>query len=242
MRRTSLGAGVAAAITDRRGGVSAAPYDTLNLAAHVGDQPSDVATNRGRLAAALGLGLGDLVWMDQRHGREVAVVTERSAGPVSGVDGLVTTERGIALAVLVADCVPVLLADPQVGVVGVAHAGRRGLAAGVIDAVVEAMSGRGADPARMDAIVGPGICREHYEVAADVRDEVGAAVSGSVATTAAGRPALDLPAGALRRLKELGLKRAALFADCTYEDPLLYSYRRDGTTGRFAALVWLEPA
>jgi polyphenol oxidase len=242
VRRTSLGPGVGVAITDRRGGVSAPPYDALNLAAHVGDRPSDVAANRERLAAGIGLGMGDLVWMDQPHGSDVAVVTERSAAPAAGVDGLVTTEQGIALAVLVADCVPVLLADAAAGVVGVAHAGRRGLAGGVVDAVVATMRDRGADPARMDAIVGPAVCREHYEVPAALRDEVAAAVPGSAATTADGRPALDLRAGVLRRLKELGLPRAAVFADCTYEDPLLFSYRRDEVTGRFAALAWLEPA
>jgi YfiH family protein len=138
--------------------------------------------------------------------------------------------------------VPVLLADPAAGVVGVAHAGRRGLAAGVVDAVVATMREQGADPGRIEALVGPAICADHYEVPAELRDEVEAAAPGSAAATRDGRPALDLRAGVVARLRAAGVRRCAVFAECTYEDPLLYSYRRSGATGRFAALAWLEPA
>src|SRR3954451_6850243 len=156
------------AVTDRWGGVSAAPYDELDLAVHVGDDPAAVGTNRARLAAALGV--ERIAWMDQVHGRDVAGVGADSGLPTA--DALVTRERGVALAVLVADCTPVLAADPAAGVVGVAHAGRKGLALGVAAGRVEAMRELGATS--FTATVGPSICAGCYPVPLAVREEVAA--------------------------------------------------------------------
>ncbi|RBL79681.1 laccase, partial [Streptomyces cavourensis] len=148
------------AFTDRWGGVSAAPYGELNLGGAVGDDPAAVGANRERAARRLGLDPASVVWMNQVHGRDVAVVD----GPwgadaeIPAVDALVTTRRGLALAVLTADCTPVLLVDPAAGVVGAAHAGRPGLVAGVVPAVVEAMTALGARPSRITAHTGPAVC------------------------------------------------------------------------------------
>jgi len=161
-----------------------------------------------------------------------------AAGPR---DASFTTVPGLVLGVLSADCPGVLIADPDAGVVGAAHSGRAGMASGVVPALVAAMTSAGADPARMHAVIGPAICGRCYEVPAAMRDEVGAAVPGSACTTRDGTPGLDLPAGISAQLANLGVGRVQRDERCTAEDPDLYSYRRDGRTGRFASLVWLTP-
>lgn len=226
-----------AAITDRHGGVSGSPYDSLNLADHVGDDASSVAENRGRVASALGL--TGLATMRQVHGAGVAVVDGLPAHPPEA-DALVTRAAGVGLVVLVADCTPVLLWDRRGGVVAAVHVGRRGLAAGVLPATIEVMAGLHARPDRMYAVVGPSICPEHYEVPADMRDDVAATSPAAAAETAAGAPALDIRAGLLAQLHESGLRQWMVMPQCTAEAADYYSYRRDGTTGRFAGLVWRE--
>jgi YfiH family protein len=228
-------------VTSRSGGVSTGPYASFNLGDHVGDDPAAVAANRRRLARAAGLAGDRLVWMEQVHGAAVAVVDGPRAAPVPGTDGLVTATAGLALAVLVADCVPVLLADPGAGVVGAVHAGRAGAAAGVVDRAVEAMTRLGATAAGTDVLLGPAVCGACYEVPAALRDEVTAALPGSAATTRRGTPGLNLRAGIGRRLAELGVDRVVADPRCTAEDPELFSYRRDGVTGRQAGLVWVAP-
>jgi YfiH family protein len=170
--------GARLAFTDRRGGVSDPPYDSLNLGGHVGDDPEHVEENRRRVAAAFGVPRSHLVFMHQVHGRGVAVIDAPPAddAPLPAVDALVTANPDVALVALVADCAPVLLADPVAGVVAAAHAGRAGMAAGVIDATLEAMTALGAEPARSVARVGPTVCGRCYEVPAQLRDEVGAVV------------------------------------------------------------------
>ncbi|GAA3106574.1 peptidoglycan editing factor PgeF [Streptomyces goshikiensis] len=162
------------AFTDRWGGVSAVPYEELNLGGAVGDDPAAVLANRAAAAAGLGIDADRVVWMNQVHGRDVAVVDGpwEAGRQVPSVDAVVTTRRGLALAVLTADCTPVLLADPVAGVAGAAHAGRPGLVAGVVPAVVEAMTGLGAEPGRIVARTGPAVCGRCYEVPAGMRDEV----------------------------------------------------------------------
>lgn len=231
-------AGVGAAVTDRFGGVSQAPYDELNLADHVGDDPAAVAENRRRVLEAVLPG-GALATMRQVHGNDVAIV--QAADVVPEVDALVTRAPGLVLAVQVADCTPVLLWDSEAGVVAAVHAGRRGLAAGVVPRTIAVMTELHARPERMNALVGPGICAEHYEVPAELRDEVEAAVPGTAAETSSGTPALDIRAGVLAQLRAGGLRQWSVMSQCTAESPHLYSYRRDGTTGRFAGLVWIEP-
>ncbi|QKG26657.1 peptidoglycan editing factor PgeF [Actinomadura verrucosospora] len=235
----ALGDGVGAAFTGRSGGVSTAPYDSLNLGGAVGDDPAAVTANRRRAAAALGADPDRTVWMRQVHGADVAFVT--APAPDHGpVDAVVTTVPGLVLAVLVADCAPVLLADPAAGVAGAAHSGRPGTAAGVVPALVKAMCERGADPARIRAAIGPAACGGCYEVPAEMRDEVAAVVPAAYATTSQGTAGLDIRAGIVAQLAASGVDDVRVDPRCTIETPGLFSYRRDGRTGRFAGFVWLD--
>ncbi|MFE0191801.1 peptidoglycan editing factor PgeF [Streptomyces sp. NPDC059008] len=228
------------AFTDRWGGVSAAPYEQLNLGGAVGDDPQAVRANRALVARELGLDPAAVVWMNQVHGRDVAVVD----GPwreadVPCVDAVVTTRRGLALAVLTADCTPVLLADPVAGIAGAAHAGRPGLVAGVVPAVVGAMVELGAAPERILARTGPAICGRCYEVPAAMRSEVAAVVPQAHATTSWGTPAVDVTAGVRAQLAAAGVEVREDSHICTRESADHFSYRRDRTTGRLASYVWL---
>jgi YfiH family protein len=229
------------AFTDRWGGASAVPYDSLNLGLHVGDDPAAVTGNRRLAAGALGLDPARVVWMNQVHGADVAVVAAPwPSGSAPGADAVVTTVPGLALAVLTADCVPVLLADPEAGVVAAAHAGRPGLVAGVVPAAVEAMVGLGARPERISAATGPAVCGACYEVPAAMRDEVAAVVPASAATTSWGTPSVDVTAGVHAQLLALGVPAVLGGGTCTMESPDHFSYRRERTTGRLAGYVWLE--
>ncbi|GAA0407752.1 peptidoglycan editing factor PgeF [Streptomyces luteireticuli] len=230
------------ASTDRWGGVSAAPYAELNLGGAVGDDPAAVRTNRERVARSLGLDPAMVVWMNQVHGKDVAVVDGpwRSGEPVPSVDAVVTDRRGLALAVLTADCTPVLLADPVAGIAGAAHAGRPGLVAGVVPAVVEAMTGLGADPARIVAHLGPSVCGGCYEVPETMRADVAAVVPEAWATTRGGTPAVDVAAGVRAQLGRMGVSAVTQSDRCTLESADHFSYRRERVTGRLASYVWLE--
>lgn len=240
-----LGPGVRAGVTTRAGGVSEEPYASLDLAFHVGDAPAAVSTNRERVAARLGL---PVVYAHQVHGTHVVVVGAEggpradggAAGTVGDADGLVTAQPRLGLAVMVADCLPVLLADPERGVVGAAHAGRRGLVDGVVPAVVDAMTRLGARAERMRCFLGPAICAGCYEVGAEVRDEVAESVPAAAATTRWGTPAVDLVAGVTAQLAAAGLADATSSGVCTAEDLRFYSYRRDGRTGRFVGVIAMD--
>jgi YfiH family protein len=229
-------------LTDRRDGVSAPPYDGRNLASHVGDDPHSVAANRQRLAETLGLAPGQLAFMEQVHGRTVAVVDDAEATPEA--DALLTTRPGLGLVVLVADCVPVLLAAKDAAgrprAVAVAHAGRRGLQLGVVPEALAALTEHGALPERTVARIGPAVCARCYEVPEEMAQEVGAAVPAARARTPAGGPALDLRAGVLAQLRAAGVTDIEVDPRCTRETSQLYSYRRDGLTGRFAGIAWLH--
>ncbi|MEO3753041.1 peptidoglycan editing factor PgeF [Streptomyces sp. B6B3] len=230
------------AFTDRWGGVSAAPYDALNLGGAVGDRPADVRANRERAAASLGLDPGDVRWMNQVHGRAVAVAEGPwPDGEPPAADGVVTAVPGMALAVLTADCVPVLLADPIAGVAGAAHAGRPGLVAGVVPATVEAMVRLGAKAARIVARIGPAVCGRCYEVPATMRAEAARTAPGSSATTRRGTPAIDIPRGVRNQLVDLGVVDVVPPTVCTLESPDHFSYRRAAITGRQASYVWITP-
>ncbi|NED93826.1 peptidoglycan editing factor PgeF [Phytoactinopolyspora alkaliphila] len=235
--RRALG-GINFAFTDRVGGVSPPPFGQLNLAHHVGDEPAAVERNRHVVARGLGLSPGDVVYMNQVHGADVAVVDGPRSGNQSAlpVDAMVTARPGLALAVMVADCVPVLVADPEAGLVGVAHAGRPGLAAGIVPAVVGALRALGART--VVASVGPAVCGACYEVPEAMRADVAAVVPEAWASTRAGTPALDLPRGVAAQLDALGVE-VINEGRCTLESGDLYSYRRDRTTGRFAGLAWI---
>jgi len=227
---------VRAAVTTRRGGVSRGRFAGFNLGAHVGDDAAAVADNRARLAAALALPAAP-AWLEQVHGREVAVLPRATPAPA---DAAVTFAPGEVCAVLVADCLPVFLASRTGDRVGIAHAGWRGLAGGVIEATVAALGG---EPGALVAWLGPAIGPQSFEVGDEVREAFVARDEGSAAAFSAGRDGrwhADLPRLARRRLAALGVDDVRGESPCTYSDPdRFFSYRRDGATGRMAALAWL---
>ncbi|WP_210587388.1 peptidoglycan editing factor PgeF [Streptomyces sp. GESEQ-35] len=229
------------AFTDRWGGVSAAPYEELNLGGAVGDDADAVRTNRELAAKSLDIDPADVVWMNQVHGNDVAVVDGPWGDrPVPQVDAIVTVQRGLALAVLTADCTPVLLADPVAGVVAAAHAGRPGMIAGVVPAALRAMTDLGAEPSRIVARTGPTVCGRCYEVPEAMRAEVAAVEPTAYAETSWGTPAVDVSAGVHAQLDRLGVRDREQSPVCTLESGDHFSYRRDRTTGRLASYVWLD--
>ncbi|SDC29543.1 peptidoglycan editing factor PgeF [Actinokineospora iranica] len=227
-------------ITTRDGGVSSAPYESFNLGDHVGDDPAAVAANRARLAEELGLDHDRLVWMEQVHGRTAAVVDGPREAPLEATDAVVTAVPGLALVVLVADCVPVLLADPEAGVVGAVHAGRVGARVGVVPAALAAMKEAGADVARVEVLLGPSVCGECYEVPQAMQTDVERHLPGSACRTRKGTPGIDLRAGLWRQLADAGVSRIGIDPRCTNEERSLFSHRREGTTGRLAAITWVD--
>ncbi|WP_016698283.1 peptidoglycan editing factor PgeF [Actinoalloteichus spitiensis] len=227
-------------VTTREGGRSSGPYQAFNLGDHVGDDPTAVAANRRRLASELGLPPDRLVWMEQVHGRGVTTVEGPRAQPVEATDALVTAEPGLALVVLVADCVPVLLADPVAGVVAAVHAGRIGTRVGVLPAALAAMERAGARLGDVEALLGPAVCGDCYEVPEAMRADVERHVPGTACRTRRGTPGLDLRAGLLGQLTEAGVGRVGADPRCTVESPELFSHRREAPTGRFAAVTWFE--
>lgn len=228
--------------TTRAGGVSAPPFDTFNLGDHVGDDPAAVAANRARLTASLGLGEDGVVWMNQVHGDHVAVVDGplEAHAAVDKTDALVTTTPRLALAVVTADCVPVLMGDARAGVVAAVHAGRVGAQNGVVARTVEAMLRVGARPDDISALLGPAVSGRNYEVPEQMAAEVEASLPGSRTTTSKGTPGLDLRAGIARQLTALGITAIDVDPRCTVDDRNLFSHRRDAPTGRLASLVWME--
>jgi YfiH family protein len=245
-RPIELAPGVLAMFTGRGGGVSAAPYDTLNLSRSVGDDAAAVSANRRLAARACGLGAERLAWMSQVHGRAVryaaAAPPAEPAGPGTAIpeaDAMYTGVAGLALGVLAADCAPVLLADPRARVVGAAHAGREGMAAGVVTELLTAMSAAGADPARVHAVIGPHICGGCYEVPEEMRARIAGQVPQAGCVTKAGTPGIDVGSGIEAQLARAGVRTVTRDPRCTAETLGLYSYRRDGRTGRFAGFVWL---
>ncbi len=190
----------------------------------------------GRLEEACGVRFARL---DQVHGVEVVTADEPgppALAPVPTGDGLVTATAGVGLMVRVADCVPVILADPEAGVVGAAHAGRAGVRDDVVTRTVDRMRETGA--AELVAWVGPHVCGRCYEVPEEMRDDVAAKVSATYAVSRTGEPALDLGAGVRSQLEKAGVAVREVHG-CTLEEPGLHSYRRDGArAGRFAGLVW----
>jgi YfiH family protein len=238
--RTTLGP-VDLAFTDRYGGVSGAPYESLNLALDGDDDPVARAENLRRVVADLAPGdvLRDV---RQVHGAEVHVVGEDPTSDAAGTpeaDGIVAARPGVVLMVRAADCVPVLLADPEAGVIAAAHAGRAGLVAGIVPGTVRRMRELGAGA--IHAWVGPHVCGACYEVPEGLRTEVDRAVPGTSSVTSWGTPSLDLGAGVRAQLEQEGAHVVDV-SRCTRESPDLYSYRRDGrASGRIAGLVRRRP-
>ncbi|MBL6749201.1 MAG: peptidoglycan editing factor PgeF [Nevskia sp.] len=230
---------VRAAVTTRGGGVSGGPYAGLNMGGS-GDRPESIVENRRRVAQALRLPQ-EPCWLRQVHGTRVVRLPDAEALPQA--DAAYAQAAGAVCAVQAADCLPVLLCDEAGTMVAAAHAGWRGLAAGVLEATVAALP---AAPARLLAWLGPAIGAEAFEVGAEVRARfVECDRAAASAFVAAGRPDkffADLFALARRRLGAAGVTRVYGGGVSTHADPArFFSYRRDGVTGRMAALIWLEP-
>jgi YfiH family protein len=226
--------------TTRSGGVSAPPYHSFNLGDHVGDDPAAVAANRARLASAIGLPADHVVWMNQVHSAHVEFVDSPRDQALDATDALVTRTPRLALAVVTADCVPVLLADGRAGVFGAAHAGRVGAANGVVLRTLEEMITQGARVRDVSVLLGPSVSGPNYEVPEEMAAEVEVRLPGSRTTTSRGTPGLDLKAGIARQLRDAGVTAIDIEPRCTAADPALFSHRRDNPTGRLASLVWME--
>lgn len=225
--RSEVRPGVWVAFTDAGAG---------NLALHVDDDQDEVLRRRELLEAEVGFKGSRFQYMNQVHGSAVAVIRKPTASPTA--DAMVSL--GLPLAVMVADCVPVALVgetEASQPVLGVAHAGRPGVASGVVPGAVAAMRAAGATTIR--AWIGPSICGSCYEVPGDLRAEVAGIVPATASTTSWGTPALDLPAGVRSQLAGLGVT-VEYSGPCTLEQGGLFSYRRDKQTGRLAGLVWIN--
>lgn len=225
--------------TSRAGGVSAAPYDSFNLGTHVGDDTAAVAANRARLAEVLGLPEERFVWMEQLHTNTVTLIDGPSATPVEATDALVTREKNLALCVLVADCTPVLLSDHTAGVIGAAHAGRMGARNGIVKNTVEAMVGLGAEPSRIQVLLGPAAAGESYEVPEGMALDVEKHLPGSRTRTKKGTSGIDVRAGLVRQLLSLGVTHIDADPRDTITDTDFFSHRREGVTGRQAGVIWM---
>lgn len=243
-----------AVVTTRHGGVSPAPYDSLNLGLHVGDDPANVIENRSRAASALGLSLDDLVFCVQSHGRAVAHVgpADRSRGArgdhdaVQATDALVTTDPGTGLVAMVADCVPLVLVDPESRVLSCVHAGWKGTVARVAAAAVEAMTGLGAEPGRIVAGIGPAVPPHRYQVGDDVRDAAadafGPRLDQVLRPDGTGRWLFDLWSANHLVLAEAGVDPANIhLAAVGTEHDAFFSDRLVRPCGRFAVLARLRP-
>jgi YfiH family protein len=216
--------------TDRTGGLSTGAFLSRNLATHVGDDQATVLSNRVELENLLGL---PIQFMNQVHGNVVATVGEEIIAEPTA-DALVTQSVGIGLAVMVADCIPLLLAGSQT--VAAVHVGRKGLMNEVALAAIHEMRPR--DTSEITAVVGPSICGQCYEVSQDIYDDVSKTFPLAASKTRDGGFALDLSRALIDQLQSLGV-RVIDEGRCTVEDSNLYSYRRDGVTGRQVGVVWL---
>ena len=216
--------------SDRTGGLSTGAFLSNNVATHVGDDHTTVLANRARLESELAL---PIQFMEQVHGKAVAMIEMQIISPPTA-DALITRSLGIGLAVMVADCIPLLLASPQT--VAAVHVGRKGLMSKVAVEAIQEMRSHGASD--ITAVVGPSICGKCYEVSHDIYDDVTRSFPLAASKTREGGFALDLSRALIDQLQHLGVK-VIDEGRCTVEDKNLYSYRRDGVTGRQVGVVWL---
>lgn len=251
------GRGADVLVTTRRGGVSRGAYESLNLGLHVGDRAADVLENRRRMAAAVRADLGDLVFCDQAHGREVRVVTAadrgrgttRRADAVAATDALVTADPGVVLTVMVADCVPIVLHDPVARVLACVHAGWRGTVARVCEAAVDAMRGLGSRPADILAGIGPAVAPDSYQVGAEVAEAAGncfgSRAGAVIRPDGTGRWLFDLWQANRVLLSDAGLRDENMHTAAVATGPagggLFFSDREARPCGRFAAIARLLP-
>jgi len=215
--------------TNRTGGVSLGAYASLNLGDHVGDDPMAVAQNRKSLESQF----GSVQFMNQVHGDRIVIVEEAS-DLIPEADALITGISGVAIAVMVADCIPLLLTSKEV--VAAVHVGRKGLINEIARKTIRTMEEMGAGA--ITAHIGPAICGTCYEVSEDIFEEVTRLHPPTASKTKKGTPALDLFAGIRAVLIDEGIDIKSRF-ECTLENLDLFSYRRDGVTGRQAGIVLL---
>ena len=211
--------------TDRRGGSSLGVYESLNLALHVGDDPAVVAANRAHIGSAQ--------FMNQVHSDEIVIV-DSVTSEVPTCDGLITTKPAISLAVMVADCIPLLLVSKEA--VGAIHVGRAGLVNRIALKAIHTMRSLGSID--IHAILGPSICGACYEVPFEMQQDVMQEHPRAFATTRKGTPGLDLPKALIADLVSAGVSYEAS-TSCTYEDEMYFSHRRQNPTGRFAGVISL---
>ena len=247
--------GATVAVTTRHGGRSVAPYDSLNLGLHVGDDPGTVLGNRARAAAAFGAGLDTLVFARQVHGTAAALVgaedrgrgTLSEADAVADTDILVTPATGVTLAILVADCVPLALVDPEAGVLAAVHAGWRGTAAGAVGHALHAMEDCGGRAGRVRAFLGPAVHPDRYQVSDEVQRALSEAVRPATPDAAVARPdgpglwLVDLVAANRQHLLAGGVRAEHIVAcGATTADEAFFSHRAQRPCGRFALLARLN--
>ena len=211
-------------------GHSSSPYSSLNLATHVDDISEHVLKNRTQLANQIGR---PIQFLEQVHGNQVVSIEKICEPPIA--DAAFTRVKGIALAVMVADCVPILFTSDEV--VGVAHVGRRGLVNGVIAQVAAVL--KNISPTNLAAYIGPHICPSCYEISPDLANEISQNFPEVISQSRWGTPSIDLRSSSIRQLQIEEIETNDL-SHCTYEDENLFSYRRDQKTGRNAGIVWLE--
>lgn len=218
------------------GGGASAGLNPYNLATHVGDDRDTVLRRRAHLENLVG---GEIAWMNQTHS---TVVASARCGSTPDADGLLLlAERAggpLAAGVLVADCVPLVLANSTGTVLAAVHAGRQGMLNGIVATAVEAMCAQGVQPAEIWAVIGPAICGQCYEVSPELYTQAQRLEPASACNTRWGTPGIDVPAGVQTQLRRLGVTQIQDLAICTYEEPDLFSYRREGQTGRLAGIVW----
>ena len=230
------GCGVDWGFTSTRGGSSVGEFVGLNLGGHVGDDPNTVESNRSLVAGALDVQRDHLLFMNQQHGSDVAVVDGPWPGEPPAADGLVTTSTGLALAVLVADCTPVLMVDRVAGIAAAVHAGRPGLMSGIVGRAVDVMTELGARS--ISAAVGPSVCGRCYEVPEAMKAQAVRISPVTAAVSWQGTAAIDVAAGVVEQLRARSVA-VHWISGCTRESGELFSYRRQQRTGRFAGVVRL---
>jgi YfiH family protein len=230
-------------ITDRYGGVSQKPYDTLNLALHVADEPLNVLENRLRVSEKYDFCIKNLIYMDQVHGAHVAVIEDAMENKISECDAMITNQRNIPLMVMVADCIPILLYDPVQEVIGVAHAGRNGTFLGIVQETVKKMQQHfHVLPKDILIGLGPSIHRCCYEVGSDLADIAIKNFGEASIMIKEGRSYLDLQLLNYHQMIEIGIQKEHIETSsiCTACDENYFSYRREGETGRFAGFMMLR--
>jgi len=223
--------------TDRHGGVSTPPYDSLNLAFHVGDNKASVIKNRTILQNKLNL--QNIIWMEQVHGNSVQTIFSPQPEPIPACDAIITSQPNIALAVMVADCIPILMFDPKRHIIAAVHAGRNGTFLQIASKTVEVMQKEfGCVPADIQVIMGPSIHSCCYEIG----NELVAIVEKNFGKNYLNGRMLDLQKLNRDQLIKANVKKdnIKISSICTCCDSNYFSYRREGTTGRFVGVIWME--